>query len=347
MRFSAPQSFDTIIQMHSRYSIVVANEAKLNADGLVSFTSIESLLGCDVSFHDNLSGDELVHVVSSMSPDIPCILISKEMRITQSNIEQLPANVSLIIEAKSRYDNIDVSAADKKGIMVCNCLSPSREALAQLTLTFILSLSSSLTQQQRRIEQEDRLGWQDMGSLPHFELNGKTLGLIGGRGSIGSRVSQLARCFGMQILISTSSGKQEIDENGSQLVDLPTLLSNSDFVSIHCPGTEANRHLIGAKELKLMKPSAFLINTSRGYIVDEEELIQALTEGRIAGAGLDVMEQEPLPVDSRLFSMPQVILTNHIGWKKIETRQRLVDNVASVVKGFIEGSPVCVVSKKS
>jgi glycerate dehydrogenase len=245
----------------------------------------------------------------------------------------------------SGYNNIDVEAARRQGIVVCNVPSYSTDAVAQLVVTFMLNLSCSLVPLQRQLAAGDAVGWRCLGTLPHFELAGKTLGLIGGRGTIGSRVADIARVLGMKVLISSRSTapddsmRQDVD-----IVDMETLLCKSDFVSIHCPLSTSTRHLIGSEQLKMMKPSAYLINTARGAIIDEAALIKALHAGTIAGAGLDVQEVEPLPVQSPLIGMPNVILTPHIGWQRIESRQRLMDTVASNIKAFLAGSPMNVVN---
>ena len=126
--------------------------------------------------------------------------------------------------------------------------------------------------------------------------------------------------------------------------DLETVLKNSDYISLHCPLTPATRHLINADTLALMKPTAFLINTSRGALIDEQALIQALKDHKIAGAGLDVQETEPPVKDSPLYTLDNVILTPHMGWKGLETRQRLVALLAENIRGYLEGRPVNVVS---
>ena len=146
----------------------------------------------------------------------------------------------------------------------------------------------------------------------------------------------------MEILVYTRTPKQ--DSDGIRYVDLETLLKNSDYVSLHCPLTPQTKHLINRKTLELMKPTAFLINTSRGALINEAELIEALKEGVIAGAGLDVQEVEPPAFDSPLYDMDNVILTPHMGWKGLETRKRLLSILQGNVKAYFEGAPINVVS---
>ena len=269
------------------------------------------------------------------------ILITKEMPVPGEVIKQLPDSVRLICEAGTGFNNIDTEAAKARGITVCNVPSYSTQAVAHLVMTCVMNFSCSMVQQQLKVARGDNLRWRSIGSLPHFELQGKTLGLIGGRGSIGSAVADLALALGMKVLISSRSPEPSPKQSeGVEVADMHALLQRSDFVSIHCPLNPQTRHSIGSAELKQMKPTAYLINTARGPIVNELELVAALKDGSIAGAALDVHEVEPLPVDSPLFSLDNVILTPHIGWQRLETRQRLMDTVAENCSAFLAGSPV-------
>lgn len=198
----------------------------------------------------------------------------------------------------------------------------------------MLSFSASLTQQHRALARGDKTLFGGAFPLPLFELRGKTLGLVGGNGEIGSRVSTLAQALGMKVLVYSRSSA----------TPLATLLSESDFISLHCPLTPATKHLINASALSGMKKSAYLINTARGAIVDEAALVAALQAGRLAGAALDVQDPEPPAADSPLYTLDNVILTPHIGWKRAETRQRLIDAVASNIAVWAAGKPVSVVT---
>lgn len=195
--------------------------------------------------------------------------------------------------------------------------------------------------QQNMLKQKNYDNFTQYLNVPHFELLGKTLGLIGS-GGIGGQVMKIARSLGMNILVYSRTPKKWEDSN-IQSVTLEELLKKSDFVSIHCPLTPETKHLINRETLKLMKPSAYLINTSRGPIIKETDLIEALQNKTIAGAALDVQEQEPPELDNPLFDMDNVILTPHIGWKCIESRQRLLNLISENIKAFTEGHPINVV----
>lgn len=207
-----------------------------------------------------------------------------------------PSNLSVSLYAGTTYryypgyNNIDIEAARRRGITVCNVPTYSTDAVAHLVVTFMLNLSCSLVQLQRKLATGDSLGWRSLGTLPHFELGGKTVGLVGGRGTIGGRVADIALALGMKVLISSRGaggpGGTDGSRPGVRIVDLATLLRDSDFVSIHCPLSASTRHLISTAELRAMKPTAYLINTARGPIVDEAALAAALKDGIIAGAGV-------------------------------------------------------------
>lgn len=194
-------------------------------------------------------------------------------------------------------------------------------------ITFVLSFSASLPAQTRLLAGNDRRCFAGPLGLPHFELRGRTIGLIGGRGGIGSRVATLAEALGMSVLIS--SRRAEPAPPTGRIARLDEVLAQSDFVSVHCPLNDETLRLIDARALATMKPTAYLINTARGKVVDEPALIMALEAGTIAGAALDVQETEPPPPESPLYRLPNVVLTPHIGWKRLETRQRLVDAVSA------------------
>ena len=181
----------------------------------------------------------------------------------------------------------------------------------------------------------------DFCRLPHVELGGKILGIIGG-GAIGQQVAQIARVLGMQVLVHSRSPKNWGD--GAQAASLEELLRQSDFVSLHCPLTADTRYLINEQRLSLMKPSAYLINTARGAIIKETDLIVALQRGVIAGAALDVQDPEPPDITNPLFAMEQVIMTPHIGWRRLETRQRLLNLLGENIGAFLRGELLHVVN---
>lgn len=315
---------------------VFINLEKLNFDNKLDLSSIDGIT--TLTKYEESSDIEILQRVKDQA-----IVITKELPLGREIISQFPPSVKLICEAGTGYNNIDIVAAREKNITVCNVPSYSTEAVAHLVITYILNFSSSLIPQQIMLKEKNFDNFTKHLELPHFELQNKTLGVIGGFGAIGREVIKIALALGMNILISSRS-KKEWDDPNVHFVSLEDLLKQSDFVTLNCPLTPDTLHLIDEKRLKLMKPSAFIINTSRGAIVKEADLIQALQNKVIAGAALDVQDPEPPELTSPLFNMGNVILTPHIGWRRLESRQRLIKLMAVNIESFIKGKPINVVN---
>lgn len=313
--------------------VVVLNGDKMNYDGKLDF----SVLSPDTVVYDDSKGDEIVERI-----DGAAAVITKEMPVPAEIIQQFPDSVKLIVEAGTGYNNIDIQAAKDKGITVCNIPAYSTQRVAHTAVMLLLNLTSSMRVQMAMLTKGDRRNFTDHLLVPHGEVNGKVLGIIGA-GHIGREVMKIAIALGMEIVVYTRTPRP--DEDHITYTDLETVLKTCDYLSIHCPLTEKTRHLIDRDAIALMKPSACIINTARGAIIDETALIEALQQHRLAGAGLDVQEVEPPVADSPLYTMEHVILTPHMGWKGLETRQRLVQIIAEDVRHFFDGDPVNVVSQ--
>ena len=303
------------------HKTVVFNEAKMNFDGNLDF----SVLSSEVVTYSDTTPDQFLERVADAE-----ILVTKEMPVSREQILALPDRVKLICEAGTGYNNLDLDAAREKGITVCNIPAYSSERVAHTAIMMILNLSSTMQTQMAMLAKGNHDNFTKNLQVPHVEVNGKTLGI------------KIAKALDMNILVYTRTPREE--EENVHYTDLETVLKNSDYVSLHCPLTPATRHLINADTLVLMKPTAFLINTSRGALIDEPALIKALQEHKIAGAGLDVQETEPPVEDNPLYTLDNVILTPHMGWKGLETRQRLLSILKGNIDGFINGKPVNVVS---
>lgn len=312
---------------------VVLNAKKMNFDGKLDF----SVLSSDVTVYDDTTTEELPGRIQGAD-----IIVTKEMPVSAEMIQRFPESVKLICEAGTGYNNIDLEAARKKGITVCNIPAYSTERVAHTAIMMILNLSSTMQVQMKMLANGNHDNFTKNLQVPHVEVNGKTLGVIGA-GHIGRKVIKIAQALDMNILVYTRTPGE--DEKGIRYVSLKELLEHSDYVSLHCPLTESTKHMINKETLKLMKPSAFIINTSRGALIDEAALIEALKNGKIAGAGLDVQETEPPKETSPLYTMENVLLTPHMGWKGLETRQRLVSILADNIKNFLAGNPKNVVSE--
>ena len=312
---------------------VVLNAKKMNFDGKLDF----SILSSDVTVFDDTTEQQLQERIQGAD-----ILVTKEMPLRAEMIQQFPESVKLICEAGTGYNNIDLEATEKKGITVCNIPAYSSERVAHTAIMMLLNLSSTMQVQMKMLACGNHDNFTGNLQVPHVEVNGKTLGVIGA-GHIGRKVIKIAQALDMNILVYSRTVRE--DEEGIRYVSLEELLKNSDYVSLHCPLTESTRHMINRETLSLMKPSAFIINTSRGALIDETALIEALENAAIAGAGLDVQEVEPPKENSPLYTMDNVLLTPHMGWKGLETRQRLLSILADNIKQFMEGNPIHVVSK--
>ena len=311
---------------------VVLNAKKMNFDGKLDF----SILSSQVTVYDDTAPEELLERIQDAD-----VIVTKEMPVSGELIRQFPDSVKLICEACTGYNNLDLAAAKEKGIMVCNIPAYSTQRVAQTAIMLILNLSSAMQVQMAMLAKGNHDNFTKNLQVPHVEVNDKTLGIIGA-GHIGREVIRIAKAMDMKILVYTRTPKE--DGDGIRYVDLETLLRNSDYVSLHCPLTPQTRHMINKDTLAMMKPEAFLINTSRGALIDEPALIEALQNGVIAGAGLDVQEVEPPAEDNPLYTMSNVLLTPHMGWKGLETRKRLVSILAGNIKAWEDKKPVNVVS---
>lgn len=310
---------------------VVLNAAKMNYDGRLDLTS----LAPHVTIYDDSTPEQIPQRLQGCE-----IAVTKELPVPAELIARFPDSVKLICEAGTGYNNIDLAATRARGITVCNIPAYSAQRVAHTAVMLLLCLSSSMGAQIRMLERGDRSNFTRCLGLDHVEVNGKTLGLIGA-GSIGRAVMKIALALDMEVLVCSRTPRDY--GPGVTCAGLEELLRRSDYVSLHCPLTAATWHLIGRDALALMKPTAFLINTARGALVDEAALIDALRAGTIAGAGLDVQETEPPAADNPLYAMENVILTPHMGWKGLETRQRLVSLLAENIAAYLAGRPVNVV----
>ncbi len=311
---------------------VVLNAKKMNFDGKLDF----SILSSQVTVYEDTAPEELLERIQDAD-----VIVTKEMPVSGELIRQFPDSVKLICEAGTGYNNLDLAAAKEKGIMVCNIPAYSTQRVAQTAIMLILNLSSAMQVQMAMLAKGNHDNFTKNLQVPHVEVNDKTLGIIGA-GHIGREVIRIAKAMDMKILVYTRTPKE--DGDGIRYVDLETLLRNSDYVSLHCPLTPQTRHMINKDTLAMMKPEAFLINTSRGALIDEPALIESLQNGVIAGAGLDVQEVEPPAEDNPLYTMSNVLLTPHMGWKGLETRKRLVSILAGNIKAWEDKKPVNVVS---
>mmetsp|Transcript_962 Transcript_962/g.1681 ORF Transcript_962/g.1681 Transcript_962/m.1681 type:complete len:341 (-) Transcript_962:81-1103(-) len=329
-----------------RPSTIFLNSARLNYDQRLDFARLDSLTELVCNPVDNITcPDEIISLVQKYKPEI---IITKEMELPAVALESFPPSVKLLCEAGTGYNNIPTQLARQKGISVVNIPTYSNESVAHMVITYILNFGAAIFDQARMLHNQDRTNFKVF-QHPIYEITGKTLGLIGGSGTIGTCVADVALPLGMNVIISSRSGKLPSGhkyENHPKVkvVSFDKLFQQSDFVSVNCPLNAETRHSIGEREIRMMKPTAFLINTARGAIINEEELIKCMKENVIAGAGLDTQEVEPPADDSEIWNLPNVFLTPHIGWRRLETRQRLVDMTADNIESYIRGETKNVVN---
>lgn len=313
--------------------VVVVNAGKMNYDHALDF----SILSNDVQVYDNSTNEELIERIQGAR-----VVVTKELPVNAELLSQFPDTVKLIVEAGTGYNNIDLNAAKERGITVCNIPAYSTERVAHTVIMMILNFASTMQQQIGMLAKGDRSNFTKYLQVSHTEVNGKTLGVVGA-GHIGMEVIKVAKALGMNILIHTRTPKA--DGDGVRYVSLDELLENSDYITLHCPLNDQTKYMINKETIAKMKPSAVIVNTGRGPLINEADLCEALAAKRIAGAGLDVQEVEPPAEDSPLYTLDNVIITPHMGWKGLETRQRLVGIIRDNVQAFFKGEPINVVSK--
>ena len=288
-------------------------------------------------FKDHLSDEG---AVAERLRDFDIVLAMRERTpFPRSLMERLPG-LKLLVTTGMRNAAIDVEAASELGITVCGTRGQGYPT-AELTWGLILSLL-------RRIPQEDRATREGMWEVSlGLGLRGKVLGVIG-LGNLGSRVATIGGAFGMSVIAwSQNLTAERAGEFGATLVTKEQGLSESDVATIHLVLSDRTRGLIGAPELGMMKPSAYLINTSRGPIVDEAALVQALEKGTIAGAGLDVFDREPLALDHPLRRLENTVITPHMGYVTLETYKVFFSDAVEDIQGFLSGEPVRVINSSN
>jgi glyoxylate reductase len=292
-----------------------------------------------VSPHDRpLTVDELHAAVRGTS----AIISMLTDRIDDDVIAAAGPNLKIVANTAVGYDNLDLPAITRHGVLASNTPGVLVDATADLAMTLLLAVTRRVAEGDRLVRSGTPWSW-DIAFMLGSGLQGKQLGIIG-MGSIGRAVARRAAAFGMDVV---HHSRRPVDVDGSRPLPLDELLSTSDVVSVHCPLTPETRHLIDADALRAMKGDAYLINTARGPIVDEAALAAALADGTIAGAGLDVYENEP-EVHDELRRLDNVVLAPHLGSATVETRTRMaelaVDNVVAVLTGKDAPTPISVPS---
>ncbi len=308
---------------------VFLDRASLYPEDL-DFTKLEN--AANWQWFDNANASDIGHNLKDTE-----IIVSNKIFLNRE-ILQSSKHLKLICIAATGTNNVDIKAAKQHGIAVCNVRAYATSSVVQHVFSLILSLNRKLFSYRESVINGD---WSHSDFFCYFgepisALEGKTLGIIG-YGELGKAVAKVARCFAMKVLIAK---RNETDVRPGRSY-LTTLLAKSDVVSLHCPLTEHNYHLIGEKELALMKSDALLINAARGGLIDEQALLHSLETNQIAGAALDVLEREPPSINHPLsnYHADNLIITPHIAWASQQSRQKLVDEIAKNILGFQRGEP--------
>ena len=270
------------------------------------------------------------------------IVLTNKVIINREMMAQLP-QLKYIGVLATGYNVVDIEAAHERGIIVTNVPAYSTESVAQMVFAHLLTVTNRTehyaiqNRQGRWSKNPDFCYWD----FPHLELAGKTFGIVG-LGNIGRRVAEIALAFGMQVKALTSKSADTLPA-GIEKADLEALLATSDVISLHCPLTDTTRHLINRDTLSKMRPSAILINTGRGPLVDDQAVASALAKGQLAAFCADVLTEEPPKANNPLLSQPNAFITPHIAWATEEARSRLLQVAISNVQAFLNAKPQNVV----
>jgi len=316
---------------------VFLDKASLYPDDL-DFLALEEVASWQ--WFDNANPEDIQHSLEEAE-----ILVANKILIDRKVIEN-SKQLKLICVAATGINNVDFIAAKQRDIQVCNVRAYATSSVVQHVFSFILALNRKLIPYKKSVIKGE---WTHSDFFCYFdepisELGGKTLGIIG-YGELGRAVAKVAKCFGMNVLIARSHNAGHESDLPERRTDLNVLLSQADVVTLHCPLTENNRHMLGAKEFAAMRSDAILINTARGGLIDEMALLHALEKNQIGAAALDVLEEEPPSVNNTLISYraDNLIITPHIAWASRESRQRLVNEIAKNIQAFKQGQPRNVV----
>ena len=291
----------------------------------------------DVTAHGHTKKDEIIDRIKDAE-----IVLTNKIYLTAEHIAAAP-KLKYIGTLATGYNQVDGKAAAARGIPLCNVPDYSTTSVVQHVFALMFNLSSKICQLAQSVKDGDWAKsvhfcyWKD----PIIELHGKTLGVVG-FGDIGSAVARTAHHFGMNVIAYAPRPKPAPEYSPFAFVELADLFKQADVISLHCPLTPENTNMINASLLRTMKKSALIINCARGPLINEPDLLEALEQGIIGGAGLDVVTHEPMPDNNPLCNAPNCIITPHVAWCSVEARTRLIQGVYDNVKNFLSGKPTNV-----
>lgn len=271
------------------------------------------------------------------------VLVINKVRISKEHLQRLP-NLRLLAVTATGYDCVDTNAARKKSVTVCNVPVYGTDSVAQFVIAQLLQLTHQISQHDAAVREGE---WKKSGNFsfsltPQTELAGLTMGVVG-FGRIGRRVGELARAFGMRVIAHTRTEQDPPAWDDFSYVSLLKLAAESDVISLNCPLTHQTNGMINSSFLARCKPNALLLNASRGALVNEMDLADSLNSGKLAGAALDVVSKEPIGDDNPLLAAPNCIITPHMAWASLASRQRLMGVTAENIAAFQAGTPQNVI----
>lgn len=289
----------------------------------------------DVTIYDRTPPSEVISRIKDAE-----IIFTNKTPITQEIIDSCPS-LKFIGVLATGYNIIDTKAASHAGIVVCNVPTYSTDTVAQFTIGLLLELCLHIGDHSNSVRNGDWANSIDFcfWNYPLMELSGKTLGIIG-YGKIGQATAKIAIALGMKILAFSTHPHYELENEFCKYTDLDTLLTNSDVISLHCPLFESTKGMINKNSIAKMKDGVLLLNTSRGPLIVEEDLCEALNSGKIAGAAIDVISEEPMRQNSPLLTAKNLIITPHIAWAAKEARERLMQTSVDNLKAFLNKSTI-------
>ena len=311
--------------------------------GDLSWGKLESM--CETTVFDRTAFDVSgLNLIIERVGDAEVVFTNKTP-LTAEVLKAMP-NLKFIGVLATGYNVVDVEVAKKQGITVTNIPTYGTSAVAQMAFALLMEMCHHAGAHSDAVKKGDWTHHDDwcFWNYPLIELAGKTMGIIG-FGRIGQATARIAQAFGMKVLAFDSYQIKELESDTLKYVELDELLTQSDVISLHCPLFENTKGIINKDSLAKMKPGAMLINTSRGPLVVEADLAEALNNGTIAGAALDVVSSEPIKADNPLLTAKNCIITPHISWAPKESRQRLMDIAMDNLSHFIAGNPINVVNK--
>ncbi|WP_139905762.1 D-2-hydroxyacid dehydrogenase [Clostridium thermarum] len=293
----------------------------------------------ELKIYDRTPNDKIIERIGDAE-----YIITNKTPITAETMDK--TKVKYIGVLATGYNVIDIEAAKERGIVVTNVPAYSTASVAQMVFGHILEICQQVGLHDSAVKAGE---WENSADFcfwkkPLIELDGKVMGIIG-YGRIGQAVSKVAQAFGMKVIAYSPRRKSELEDKNMRYVELEELLQASDIISLHCPLFESTKNIINKETIAKMKKSAIIINTSRGPLINEQDLAEALNSGRIYAAGVDVVSVEPIRADNPLLKAKNIYITPHIAWAPREARVRLMNIAVENLKNFLEGKPTNVVSK--